>query len=33
MTEKYWKNGENTGKDREFCQSGRVGTMVTVMRF
>ena len=25
--DKYWKNGENTGKVREICQSGNVGTM------
>ena len=24
---KYWKNGKNTGKIGEFCQSGKVGTM------
>ena len=24
---KYWKIGKNTGKVREFCQSGKVGTL------
>ena len=24
---KYWKNGKNTGKVREICQSGNVGTL------
>ena len=24
---KYWKFGKNTGKVREFCQSGKVGTL------
>ena len=24
---KYWKMEKNTGKVREFCQSGKVGTM------
>ena len=23
----YWKNGENTGKVGEFCQSGKLGTV------
>ena len=26
---KYWKIGENTGKVREFCQSGKVRTLMT----
>ena len=26
---KYWKIGKNTGKVREFCQSGKVGTLET----
>ena len=25
---KYWKIGKNTGKVREFCQSGKVGTLI-----
>ena len=25
--ENHWKNGKNTGKVREFCQSGKVGTL------
>ena len=24
---KYWKIGKNTGKVREFCHSGKVGTL------
>ena len=24
---KYWKIGKNTGKVREFCRSGKVGTL------
>ena len=28
ITEKDWKMGKNTRKVREFCQSGKVGTMV-----
>ena len=24
---KYWKMAKNTGKVREFCQSGKVGTL------
>ena len=24
---KYWKLEKNTGKVREFCQSGKVGTL------
>ena len=27
-TKKYWKIGKNTGKVREFCQSGKVGTLI-----
>ena len=29
---KYWKIGKNTGKVREFCQSGKVGTLVLNQR-
>ena len=29
---KYWKIGKNTGKVREFCQSGKVGTLITCMK-
>ena len=28
---KYWKIGKNTGKVREFCQSGKVGTLSLVV--
>ena len=28
LLKKYWKNGKNTGKVREFCQSGKVGTLI-----
>ena len=27
---KYWKNGKNTGKVREICQSGNVGTLYLI---
>ena len=29
---KYWKMGKNTGKVREFCQSGKVGTLLKPYR-
>ena len=33
---KYWKNGKkywtSQGKVREFCQSGKVGTMTLVLK-
>ena len=29
MLEKYWKS---QGKVREFCQSGKVGTLVSVLK-
>ena len=28
---KYWKVAKNTGKVREFCQSGKVGTLLYPM--
>ena len=28
LLKEYWKNGKNTGKVREFCRSGKVGTLI-----
>ena len=29
---KYWKIGKKTGKVREFCQTGKVGTLFNNVR-
>ena len=28
---KYWKMAKNTGKVGEFCQSGKVGTLIIII--